>query len=151
MVPARGGWFLAFDEWVVAHARISKKPHRRAKLEDTLTFFHQLATLVNSGTPLLQALKIATSQCESVKLQTVLSQITAKVAAGSTFHAAAADVPQVFEFQWLEAIRTGEVTGQMAQVWSSSTSRSATHARPRRRSRVRLMYPMILIIVAGPP
>ncbi len=118
--PARGGpargWHLAFDEWVVAHARISKKPHRGAKLEDTLTFFHQLATLVSSGTPLLQALKIATSQCESVKLQAVLSQITAKVASGSTFHAAAASFPQVFEFQWLEAIRTGEVTGKMAQV-----------------------------------
>src|ERR1700678_906691 len=78
-VPARG-CDLAYDEWVVAHARISKKPHRAAKLEDTLTFFHQLATLVTSGTPLLQALKIATSQCESSKLQTALSQITAKVA-----------------------------------------------------------------------
>ena len=25
-------------------------------------------------------------------------------------------IPSVFEFQWLEAIRTGEVTGKMAQV-----------------------------------
>ena len=81
---------MAFDEWVVAHAQISKKPHKAAKIEDTLSFFHQLATLVSSGTPLLQALKIATTQCESLKLQAVLEQITAKVAAGSTFHAAAA-------------------------------------------------------------
>ena len=39
-----------------------------------------------------------------------------RLSAGSTFHAAAAAYPQVFEFQWLEAIRTGEVTGKMAQV-----------------------------------
>ena len=60
---------MPFDEWVIAHARVAKKPHRGAKLEDTLTFFHQLSTLVSSGTPLLQALKIAATQCESVKLR----------------------------------------------------------------------------------
>src|SRR5271155_5030690 len=93
--------FVPFDEWVVAHARISKKAHKGTKLEDTLSFFHQLATLVNSGTPLLQALKIAVAQCESLRLRAVLDEITARVAAGSTFHAAAAAYPQVFEFQWL--------------------------------------------------
>ena len=60
---------MSFEEWVVSHARVSKKPHRGAKLEDTLAFFHQLSTLVSSGTPLLQALKIAATQCESVKLR----------------------------------------------------------------------------------
>jgi type II secretory pathway component PulF len=107
---------LPFEEWVVAHARIAKKPHQAARLEDTLSFFHQLTTLVSSGTPLLQALKIVTAQCESTKLRVVLEQITAKVAAGSTFHAAAASFPKVFVFQRLKAIRTGEVTGKMAMV-----------------------------------
>jgi type IV pilus assembly protein PilC len=142
------GLDLAFDEWVVAHARISKKPHRGAKLEDTLTFFHQLATLVNSGTPLLQALKIATSQCESVKLRGVLSQITAKVSAGSTFHAAAACFPQVFEFQWLEAIRTGEVTGKMAQVLTELNKQIRDARETKKKVKGALMYPMVLIVVA---
>ena len=107
---------MPFEEWIVAHARISKKPHKSAKLEDTLSFFHQLATLVSSGTPLLQALKIGTTQCESLKLQSVLGQITSNVASGSTFYAAANAFPKVFEFQWIEAIRTGEVSGKMALV-----------------------------------
>ncbi len=80
------GWNVPFEEWVVAHAQISSKPHKAAKLEDTLTFFHQLSTLVSSGTPLLQALKIAAAQCESIKLRRVLEQIVAKVSAGSSFH-----------------------------------------------------------------
>jgi type IV pilus assembly protein PilC len=139
---------LAFDEWVVAHAQISKKPHRGAKLEDTLTFFHQLSTLVSSGTPLLQALKIATTQCESVKLRLVLEQITSKVASGSTFYAAAAGFPQVFEFQWLEAIRTGEVTGKMAQVLVELNKQIRDARETKRKVKGALMYPMILIIVA---
>ena len=143
-----GRWNLPFDEWVVAHAQISKKPHRGAKLEDTLCFFHQLATLVNSGTPLLQALKIATAQCESVKLQAVLAQITAKVASGSTFYAAAAAFPQVFEFQWLEAIRTGEVTGKMAQVLVELNKQIRDSRETKKKVKGALMYPMILIVVA---
>ena len=31
---------MPFEQWVVANARISTKPHKAAKLEDTLTFFH---------------------------------------------------------------------------------------------------------------
>ena len=76
---------MRFEDWVVTHARVSKKPHRSAKLDDTLTFFHQLSTLVSSGTPLLQALKIASTQCQSTRFRTVLDQITARVAAGTPF------------------------------------------------------------------
>src|SRR6185312_6618223 len=142
------GCRLAFEEWVVAHARISKKPHRGATIEDTLSFFHQLATLVSSGTPLLQALKIATAQCESLKLQRILAQITAKVEAGSTFHSAAAAFPQVFEFQWLEAIRTGEVTGKMSQVLIELNKQIRDSRETKRKVKGALTYPMILIFVA---
>ena len=85
---------MPFEEWVVSHARVSKKPHKKAKLEDTLTFFHQLSTLVSSGTPLLQALEDRDGTVREHQVPAVLEQITAKVAAGSTFHAAAAAFPE---------------------------------------------------------
>ena len=139
---------MPFEEWVVAHARVAKRPHKAAKLEDTLTFFHQLSTLVSSGTPLLQALKIASTQCESIKLRTILELITAKVAAGSTFHTAAAAYPHIFEFQWIEAIRTGEVTGKMAQVLVELNKQIRDSRETKRKVKASLMYPMILICVA---
>jgi type IV pilus assembly protein PilC len=139
---------LAFEEWVVAHARTAKKAHKAAKIEDTLSFFHQLATLVTSGTPLLQALNIATAQCESLKLQEALAQITARVSAGSSFHTAAAEYPQIFEFQWLEAIRTGEVTGKMGQVLLELNKQIRDSRETKRKVAGALTYPMILIVVA---
>jgi type IV pilus assembly protein PilC len=139
---------VAFEEWVVSHARLAKKPHKGAKLEDTLTFFHQLSTLVSSGTPLLQALKIATAQCESTSFQATLQQITARVAAGSTFHAAAAAFPETFEFQWVEAIRTGEVTGKMAVVLVELNKQIRDARETKRKVKASLTYPMILIAVA---
>ena len=75
-------------------------------------------------------------------------QITAKVSAGSTFHAAAAAFPQVFEFQWLEAIRTGEVTGKMAQVLTELNKQIRESRETKRKVKGALMYPLILIVVA---
>jgi type IV pilus assembly protein PilC len=139
---------VPFEEWVVSHARVSKKPHNKASLEDTLTFFHQLSTLVSSGTPLLQALKIATTQCESVKFRAILDQITSKVAAGSSFYAAAATFPDYFEFQWVEAIRTGEITGKMAMVLTELNKQIRDSRETKRKVKASLMYPMILVCVA---
>ncbi len=148
MTGNHGRCLLPFEEWVVGHARVAKRPHKAAKLEDTLAFFHQLSTLVNSGTPLLQAMKIAAAQCESIKLRSVLEQITAKVAAGSTFHTAAAAYPQIFEFQWIEAIRTGEVTGKMALVLVELNKQIRDSRETKRKVKASLMYPCILICVA---
>jgi type II secretory pathway component PulF len=139
---------LPFEEWIVAHARISTKQHNAAKIEDTLSFFHQLATLVSSGTPLLQALRIGATQSESVKLQAVLEQIAAKVSAGSTFHDAAAAFPKIFEFQWIEAIRTGEVSGKMAMVLIELNKQIRDSRETKRKVKGALMYPLILIVVA---
>jgi len=139
---------LDFADWVVNHARVSKKQHRASKIEDTLAFFHQLSTLINSGTPLLQSLKIAADQCESRKLQSVLFQIISRVSAGSTFHAAAACFPDTFEFQWLEAIRTGEVTGKMAPVIEELNKQIQDSRATMKKIKGSLTYPVILICVA---
>ncbi|QEH35856.1 Type II secretion system protein F [Aquisphaera giovannonii] len=139
---------MPFNEWVVDHARVVKRPHRAARLEDTLAFFHQLSTLVGSGTPLLQALKISAAQSESVKLRAILEQITGRVAAGSTFHASAAAYPHVFEFAWIEAIRTGEVTGKMAQVLVDLNKQIRDSRETRRKVKASLMYPCVLVVVA---
>ena len=139
---------MPFEDWVVSHARVSKKPHKKATLEDTLTFFHQLSTLVSSGMPLLQSLKIATGQCESTRFRAVLEQITAKVASGSTFYSSAAAFPQHFEFQWIEAIRTGEITGKMALVLVELNKQIRDSRETKRKVMASLMYPMILVCVA---
>ena len=63
------------------------------------------------------------------------------MSAGSTFHAAAAAFPQVFEFQWLEAIRTGEVTGKMAQVLVELNKQIRDSRETKRKVKGALMYP----------
>lgn len=139
---------MAFEEFVTKHARMSSKPHSSAKLDDKLSFFHQLSTLVGSGTPLLQALKISSEQNQSIKLRQVLSEIVTRVGAGSPFNVAAAAYPGMFERHWIEVIKTGEVTGKMSIVLHELNNQIRDSRETRRKVSGALMYPMILVIVA---
>jgi type IV pilus assembly protein PilC len=139
---------MAFEDWFIARARVSSKPHRKITLDDKMSFFQQLATLVSSGTPLLQALEIGAGQNQSIKLQQVLEKIAARVAAGSSVHAAAADYPRVFQHHWIEVIRTGEITGQMPLVLQELNKQIHESRETRKKVMGALMYPIILICVA---
>ena len=85
---------MGFESWAVSHARVSSKPHAKIKIDDKMSFFQQLSTLVCSGTPLLQALRQSAEQSQSKKLRQVLDEIAGRVASGSSFHAAAAALPE---------------------------------------------------------
>ena len=107
---------MAFEDWFIAHARVSSKPHKSVKMDDKMTFFQQLSTLISSGTPLLQAIKICAEQSQSTRMRRILDEVAGRVAAGSSLNGAAASYPQVFEHHWIEVIRTGEITGKMSSV-----------------------------------
>jgi type IV pilus assembly protein PilC len=139
---------MGFEEFVIGHARMSSKPHARASLDDKLSFFHQLSTLVSSGTPLLQALRISAGQNQSTKMREVLSEIVNRVGAGSSLYGAAGAFPKVFDHHWVEVIKTGEVTGKMATVLQELNKQIRESRETRRKVTGALMYPMILIIVA---
>ncbi len=140
---------MSFRDWVTAHARVSSKVRRRLTVDDKMTFFHQLATLIGAGTPLLQAIRICAEQSESLPLRAVLNEIAGKIAAGYSFHGAAAGHPRVFEYSWIEVIRTGEVTGKMAHVLEELNKQIREARETRRKIKGALTYPIILLCVAA--
>jgi type IV pilus assembly protein PilC len=139
---------MAFTDWFIAHARVSSKPHKRVTLDDKMTFFQQLSTLVASGTPLLRAVQIGAQQSQSVKFRHVLEEIAGRVASGSSVHAAAAAHTNIFKHHWIEVIRTGEITGQMALVLGELNKQIQESRATGRKIKGAMMYPMILVFVA---
>ncbi len=140
---------MAWEEWVVAHARTASKPHKKIGMDDKLAFFDQLATLVSSGTPLLQSLRIAADQSESLDLRTVLQGIATQVSTGSSFNGAAREHPKIFEHTWVEVIRVGEVTGKMQHVLVELSKQVRESRATQQKVRAALTYPVILLCVAA--
>lgn len=139
---------MAVEDWFIAHARVASKPHGKVTVDDKMAFFQQLATLICSGTPLLQAIQISGQQSQSLKLRRVLEEIAGRVSAGSALYAAAAAHPKIFQNHWIEVIRTGEITGQMGMVLLELNKQIRESRETGRRVTGALIYPIILMVIA---
>jgi type IV pilus assembly protein PilC len=93
-------------------------------------------------------LQQSANQGQSKKLNAIVHELAARVASGSSFHAAAAAYTKVFEPYWVEVIRTGEMTGQMGLVLLELNRQIRDSRETRRKISGALMYPAVLILVA---
>ena len=134
--------------WLQRHVRTSSKPHPRITSEDKLRFFQQLTTLFAAGTPLLDALWISVQQSQSLKMRAVIRTIAERVAGGLSLYQAAGDFPKVFDRQWIEIIKTGEASGQLASVLTSLTAHIVTTRETQAKLISAMIYPVILLCVA---
>lgn len=139
---------MAFEDWFLARVRVSSKQHKRVTLDDKLTFFQQLSTLVSSGTTLVDALRIAARQSQSVRMREILEDIAARVAAGGALHAVLADYRHVFEDHWIELIGIGELSGKMSMVLCDLNEQIRESCETRRKVIGSMIYPVILLLVA---
>jgi type IV pilus assembly protein PilC len=139
---------MANENWFVQHARVASKKHKRVTLDDKMTFFQQLSTLVASGTPLLEAIQICADQSQSTRMQGILKQVAGRVAAGSSLHSILAEFRDVFEDHWIELVGIGEVSGEMSLVLNDLNKQIIEASETRRKVKGALMYPVILMIVA---
>ena len=139
---------MAAEDWLLARARVAGKMHGAIKLDDKMTFFQQLSSLVSSGTPLLQALQITAEQCQSRRLRDILDEIAGRVSGGCSLRDAMLGFPNVFEPHWIELVGTGEVSGKMASVLDDLNCQVRESRETRRKISGSLMYPFILLIVS---
>src|SRR5665648_777817 len=92
------------------------KLFQSVKLRDLTIFYRQLATMVNAGLTLVNALDILTEQVENKTLSNDIKVIKSDVEAGSTLADAMAKFPQVFSELYLSMVRAGEVGGVLDEI-----------------------------------
>ncbi len=139
---------MAFEDWFLARARVSSKEHRRVKLDDKMLFFQQLATLVTSGTPLLEAIRISAVQSQSTRLRQILEEVADRVAAGCSLREVLVNYRDVFEDHWIELVGVGEISGKMGMVLCDLNKQILDSRQTRRKVTGAMVYPIVLMIVA---
>ncbi len=139
---------MEFEDWFVSRARVSSKRHARVTTDDRVALFQQLATLISSGTPLLESIQVCAQQSESTKLQETLDEIAERISSGSPLHAAMAEYPNVFETHWVNVIQTGEAAGKIGLVLHELNQKIREQREARRQLMGALAYPIILSIVS---
>jgi len=113
MLDARGLFPVSINMAKGTSARASGK---RVKARQMATFYSQLADLLHAGVPLLRSLDILERQSASPALASIVREVRAKVADGTSLGDAMAQHPRAFNELAVSMVRAGQEGGFLEDV-----------------------------------
>ena len=117
----------------------------RITFADVSTFTRQLATMVNAGLPITEALVILRSQAKG-SMQKMAAQVLADVEGGETLSAALSRHPKAFSPTYIALVKSGEVGGVMDEVLVRLADNLEKQQEFRGKVKGALIYPAIIVI-----
>lgn len=111
-------------------------------------FTRELATLLQAGIPLLEALRDLENQTKEPCFKSILACFVSEVEGGAKFSDAIARYPKSFGELFESMIRSAEATGSFELVLNRLADYSERLQKLKERLKSALMYPMFVIIVA---
>jgi type IV pilus assembly protein PilC len=134
-----------------AAATRSKNKIWTVKETDLVLFTRQLATMIEAGISLVQALTALYEQCDPKRqknLRSVISDVTARVQGGETFHESIGKHPRVFNRLFVSMVKAGEAGGLLSEILDRLAGFLEASARLRKKIKSAMTYPVIVISIA---
>lgn len=113
------------------------------------TFTRELATMVTSGLPIPQALRILSAQTPSGYFREIIESIIREVEGGSSLSKAMEKYPKVFNIIYLSLIKSGEISGNLDQVLERLSANLEKDREFKGKLKGALIYPTIVLIMMG--
>ena len=129
-----GGFFARLFE---------KKP----TVKDRILFTKQLAILLKSGVPILQAVELLIDQFEG-GMRTLLVRVKDDIKEGISFADALAKYPAVFENLYVQLVRAGESTGKLDMILQRLTMFLERREEITKKVKGAMREPLIQLVVA---
>lgn len=117
----------------------------RITTQDVANFTRQLATMVNAGLPIIDALAILRTQGEG-GMKKVVSQILADVEGGESFSTSLSRHPDVFSPTFIALVKSGEVGGVMDEVLIRLADTLERQQQFKGKVTGALIYPAIIVV-----
>ncbi|MDP4495204.1 type II secretion system F family protein [Vibrio cholerae] len=120
----------------------------RVKGKDITILTRQLATMLTTGVPIVQALKLVGDHHRKAEMKSILAQITKSVEAGTPLSKAMRTASAHFDTLYVDLVETGEMSGNLPEVFE----RLATYREKSEQLRAKvikaLIYPSMVVLVA---
>lgn len=120
----------------------------RVKNKDLTVLTRQLATLVESGLPLLRGLRILAKQSTQPALKEVVQGMCESVEGGSTFSEALAQHPKVFDNLYVNMAKAGEAAGSLEVSLNRLAEFLEKAQRIKSKVKSAMTYPIVVLTVA---
>lgn len=124
------------------------KQNRAIKPLDIAFFTRQLATMMKSGVPMLQALDIVADGAEKLKLKTLINNVRQDVNDGSDLSAALTKHPKYFDDLFCSLIHSGEQSGSLETMLDRIATYKEKTESLKAKIRKAMTYPIAVITVA---
>ncbi len=108
----------------------------------------QLATLVESGLPLEEALMAVAEQCEKNRIKSMMMGVRTKVTEGYGLAESMAEFPQTFNHLFRAMVAAGEKSGHLDKVLNRLADYTEQRQHMRSQLIQALVYPIIMTVVA---
>ena len=113
-----------------------------------MIFTRQLATLIDSGLPLLRALTVLAKQERDKVLQKTIGNLSDSVQGGSTFSEGLAQHPRIFNDLYVNMVRAGEAGGVLEVVLTRLAEFQEKAQKIKNKVVSAMVYPIIVMFLA---
>jgi type IV pilus assembly protein PilC len=121
---------------------------RKVKSKVLMIFTRQLATLIDSGLPLLRSLNVLANQERDKLMKRTIDKLADSVQSGSTFSDALALHPKIFNDLYVNMVKAGEVGGVLELVLTRLSEFQEKAAKIRNKIISAMVYPIIVMTMA---
>ena len=120
----------------------------KVKPKILMIFTRQLATLIDSGLPLLRSLTVLAKQERDKVLKNTINKLSDSVQSGNTFSDALALHPRIFNNLYINMVKAGEVGGVLEMALNRLSEFQEKAAKIKNKVIAAMVYPMIVMTMA---
>lgn len=120
----------------------------KVKTKDLQIFTRQFATLINSGIPIVDALKILSESTSDKQIKEAVLQIKASIETGKRLSDAMKQHPRVFDDLYCNMIRAGEEAGIIDVILNRLSIYSEKNEKIKNQIKGAMTMPVVIVIAA---
>ena len=129
-------------------AKAPKKATGKIKSKNLMIFTRQLATLIDSGLPLLRGLTVLGNQEPNPILKSTVNALADSVQTGSTFSESLAQHPKIFNKLYVNMVKAGELGGVLELVLNRLAEYQEKANKLKNKIVSAMTYPIIVVLIA---
>jgi len=118
---------------------------RRSNKAQLIDFTKEMATLLNSGIKLTEAISVLSVQASDIRFKNALIDIHDRVVTGESFTDALKDYDDYFDIIYVSMVRVGEVTGSLGDVFVTIANFMAKRQKVESKIVTAMVYPAFLV------
>jgi len=119
------------------------------RTQDVIDFSRQLATLIESGVTILNALQLLQSQASRAAIKKTIAGLMVELQGGSSLSQALSKFPPAFSYTYCQVIKASEQAGDLDVGLRQIASYMEKQAVTRGRARRALAYPVLVLLIAS--